>query len=141
MFNELRIVEYNNVDIIQCVAYTVWHTVKDWYDMTDNEHFQKLKLELRRGVLILAVLAELREEHYGYSLRKKLLSKGLEIDESTLYPLIRRLEKQELLTSEWREEDKRKKRFYILSESGKSILQKLTIQWNDVSSVLNNILK
>jgi PadR family transcriptional regulator PadR len=109
--------------------------------MREDEHLHKLKLEMRRGVLILAVLAELREEHYGYSLRKKLLSKGLEIDESTLYPLIRRLEKQELLTSEWREEDKRKKRFYILSEPGKSILAKLTIQWNDVSSVLNNILK
>ncbi|MCP4414096.1 MAG: PadR family transcriptional regulator [Gammaproteobacteria bacterium] len=109
--------------------------------MTDNDHFQKLKLELRRGVLILAVLAELREEHYGYSLRKKLLSKGLEIDESTLYPLIRRLEKQQFLISEWRVEDKRKKRFYLLSETGKSVLKKLTTQWDDVSSALNNILK
>ena len=109
--------------------------------MTDNDHFQKLKLELRRGVLILAVLAELRDEHYGYSLRKKLLAKGLEIDESTLYPLIRRLEKQQFLTSEWREEDKRKKRFYKLSETGKSVLKKLTSQWDDVSSALNNILR
>jgi len=109
--------------------------------MTDSEHYQKLKLELRRGVLILAVLAELTEEHYGYSLRKKLLSKGLEIDESTLYPLVRRLEKQQLLISEWREEDKRKKRFYKLSEVGESVLQKLTADWHQVESVLNNILE
>jgi len=109
--------------------------------MTDSEHYQKLKLELRRGVLILAVLAELTEEHYAYSLRKKLLSKGLEIDESTLYPLVRRLEKQQLLISEWREEDKRKKRFYKLSETGESVLQKLTSDWYQVESVLNSILK
>ena len=73
--------------------------------MTASEHYQKLKLELRRGVLILAVLAELREEHYGYSLRKNLLNKGMDIDEGTLYPLVRRLEKQGLLESEWREEN------------------------------------
>ena len=121
---------------IQCTCYS-----KRVKAMTDSEHYQKLKLELRRGVLILAVLAELTEEHYGYSLRKKLLSKGLEIDESTLYPLVRRLEKQQLLISEWREEDKRKKRFYKLSEVGESVLQKLTADWHQVESVLNNILE
>ena len=108
--------------------------------MTDNQHYQKLKLELRRGVLILAVLAELREEHYGYSLRKKLLDKGLDIDEGTLYPLIRRLEKQQLLESEWREENKRKKRFYHLSEQGKSTLIKLTAEWDETQQILNGIL-
>lgn len=108
--------------------------------MTDSEHYQKLKLELRRGVLILAVLAELREEHYGYSLRKNLMAKGLEIDEGTLYPLVRRLEKQGLLISEWREESNRKKRFYQLSAVGKSTLVKLTNDWNEVESTLNTIL-
>lgn len=108
--------------------------------MTDSEHYQKLKLELRRGVLILAVLSELREEHYGYSLRKNLMTKGLEIDEGTLYPLVRRLEKQGLLTSEWREEAKRKKRFYQLSEVGQSTLVRLTEDWHQTESVLNTIL-
>lgn len=108
--------------------------------MTDSEHFHKLKLELRRGVLILAVLSELREEHYGYSLRKNLMTKGLEIDEGTLYPLIRRLEKQGLLTSEWREETKRKKRFYQLSEIGQSTLIKLTEHWRQTENALNTIL-
>lgn len=108
--------------------------------MTDSEHYQKLKLELRRGVLILAVLAELREEHYGYSLRKKLMLQGLEIDEGTLYPLIRRLEKQSLLTSEWREENKRKKRFYRLSNIGKDVLIKLTAEWQQTQSTLGSIL-
>jgi len=108
--------------------------------MTDSEHYQKLKLELRRGVIILAVLAELRVEHYGYSLRKNLSAKGLEIDEGTLYPLVRRLEKQELLISEWRMENNRKKRFYQLSDVGKQVLDKLTKDWQETESTLNNIL-
>jgi len=108
--------------------------------MSDSEHYQKLKLELRRGVLILAVLAELREEHYGYSLRKNLSAKGMEIDEGTLYPLVRRLEKQGLLVSEWREESNRKKRFYHLSEMGKATLKQLTEDWRHVESTLDAIL-
>lgn len=109
--------------------------------MTDSEHYQKLKLELRRGVLILAVLAELRAEHYGYSLRKNLSAKGLDIDEGTLYPLIRRLEKQELLVSEWRIENNRKKRFYQLSAIGIQTLERLTKDWHETESTLNIILK
>ena len=69
---------------------------------------------------MLAVLAQLRVEHYGYTLRKALADDGLEIEESTLYPLLRRLETQGLLVSEWREEDKRNKRFYRLSKDGKA---------------------
>jgi len=109
--------------------------------MTEQDHFQKLKLELRRGVLVIAVLSALRQEHYGYSLRKILLAKGLEIDEGTLYPLVRRLEKQGLLQSQWREENNRNKRFYQLSDDGKSILKKLTIEWQQVEATLNTILE
>jgi PadR family transcriptional regulator PadR len=109
--------------------------------MTNNEHSKKMKLELRRGVLVLAVLAELRDEHYGYSLRKNLASKGLEIDEGTLYPLVRRLEKQGLLESEWREESNRKKRFYQLSEVGKTTLKQVSEDWQQVETALNIILK
>lgn len=108
--------------------------------MTDSEHYLKLKLELRRGVLILAVLAELRLEHWGYSLRKKLAGQGLDIEEGTLYPLLRRLEKQGLLVSEWRVEENRKKRFYKLSESGKATLKKLIIEWHYTETTLNGIL-
>ena len=92
-------------------------------------------------MLILAVLAELREEHYGYSLRKNLVAKGLDIDEGTLYPLVRRLEKQGLLVSEWREESNRKKRFYQLSDVGKSTFRQLREDWQEVETALNAILK
>jgi PadR family transcriptional regulator, regulatory protein PadR len=71
--------------------------------------FENVRLELRRGSLIVAVLAQLRAEHYGYALRKALADHGMEIDENTLYPLLRRLEAQGLLISQWREEDKRNK--------------------------------
>ena len=89
------------------------------YSMTLTENlYENLRLELRRGCLTLAVLAQLKQEHYGYTLRKALAERGMEIDESTLYPLLRRLEAQGLLTSEWREEEKRNKRFYRLSADG-----------------------
>jgi PadR family transcriptional regulator, regulatory protein PadR len=105
-----------------------------------NELFDSLRLELRRGCLILAVLAQLREEHYGYTLRKALADEGLAIEESTLYPLLRRLETQGLLTSEWREEEKRNKRFYRLSAEGEEILKQLLAEWNGINESINKIL-
>jgi PadR family transcriptional regulator, regulatory protein PadR len=106
-----------------------------------NELFDSLRLELRRGCLILAVLAQLRTEHYGYTLRKALADQGLAIEESTLYPLLRRLETQGLLTSEWREEEKRNKRFYRLSAEGGAILAQLLAEWNGINESLHKILK
>jgi PadR family transcriptional regulator, regulatory protein PadR len=107
----------------------------------DPDIFDAIRLELRRGCLVLAVLAQLREEHYGYTLRKALSDEGLEIEESTLYPLLRRLETQGLLTSEWREEEKRNKRFYRLSHEGETILTQLLAEWNGINKSLNKILK
>lgn len=103
--------------------------------------FENLRLELRRGCLTLAVLAQLRQEHYGYTLRKDLAERGLEIDESTLYPLLRRLETQGLLVSQWREEDKRNKRFYRLSPEGEQILARLLDEWNAINSSVSRILE
>ena len=102
--------------------------------------FENLRLELRRGCLTLAVLAQLRQEHYGYTLRKALAQRGLEIDESTLYPLLRRLETQGLLASEWREEDKRNKRFYHLSSDGQRIFGQLLGEWRAINASIDNIL-
>jgi PadR family transcriptional regulator PadR len=104
------------------------------------ELFENLRLELRRGSLIVAVLAQLRTEHYGYALRKSLADQGMAIDENTLYPLLRRLEDQGLLVSEWREEDKRNKRFYRLSRDGKRILEQLLEEWNRINASLSRIV-
>ena len=123
--------------LIQYVAYTMQRMV----DIAMNpEVLENLRLELRRGCLILAVLAELRIERYGYTLRKALADQGLEIDEGTLYPLLRRLESQGLLLSEWREEEKRNKRFYRLSPEGKQALKQLSGEWKTINESLTAIL-
>jgi PadR family transcriptional regulator PadR len=106
----------------------------------DPEVLENLRLELRRGSLILAVLGELRQERYGYALRKALADRGMEIDENTLYPLLRRLETQGLLTSSWREEEKRKKRFYRLSPEGEPLLERLIVEWRALNASLDRIL-
>ena len=105
------------------------------------ELFENLRLELRRGCLILAAMAQLRVEHYGYTLRKALAQRGLAVDEGTLYPLLRRLESQGLLVSEWREENKRNKRFYRLSPEGELILKQLLEEWQGINGSLNRILE
>lgn len=105
-----------------------------------SDLFENIRLELRRGFLVVAVLAQLRREHYGYTLRKDLAELGLEIDEGTLYPLLRRLEVQGLLTSEWREESNRKKRFYRLSPEGRQILKHLLAEMAKINSSLNRIV-
>jgi|SRR5579863_4666998 PadR family transcriptional regulator len=107
----------------------------------DPNLFENVRLELRRGSLVLAVLAQLRTEQYGYTLRKALAEHGMAIDEGTLYPLLRRLESQGLLVSEWREEDKRNKRFYVLSEDGKEIYEKLLAEWKSIGASLNGMVK
>jgi PadR family transcriptional regulator len=105
-----------------------------------TEILENLRLELRRGCLTLAVLARLRTEQYGYTLGKSLAEAGLAIDESTLYPLLRRLESQGLLISEWRAENKRNKRFYLLSPAGELILAQLLAEWQTLNTALDQIV-
>lgn len=102
--------------------------------------FEHLRLELRRGCLTLAVLSQLRTERYGYTLRKALEAAGLDIDEGTLYPLLRRLETQGLLQSEWREENKRRKRFYRLLPAGEQIYEQLSAESRRINASLDRII-
>jgi DNA-binding PadR family transcriptional regulator len=107
----------------------------------DADIFETLRQELRRGSLILAVLGQLREEHYGYTLRRALAEAGVEIEEGALYPMLRRLEAQGLLTSEWREEEKRNKRFYRLSDEGRAVLDRLIEEWAGLNAAVDAILR
>jgi PadR family transcriptional regulator PadR len=109
--------------------------------LTPDTTFENLRLELRRGCLVLAALSALRLEQYGYTLRKALSEQGMEIDEGTLYPLLRRLESQGLLVSEWREENRRTKRFYRLSADGRLVLKQLLAEWQSIGASLDGILK
>ena len=108
---------------------------------TEGDIFETLRQELRRGSLVLAVLGQLKTEHYGYTLRTDLAAAGIDIDEGALYPMLRRLETQGLLTSEWREENKRNKRFYTLSSEGLSILNRLLEEQRVLIQSLNIILQ
>ena len=105
----------------------------------DDDLFDKLRIELRRGSLVLAVLAALREERYGYTVRTLLDEAGLPIEEGALYPLLRRLEAQGRLTSEWREEG-RNKRFYRLSAQGEAVLARLHAEWAAIGASLDRLL-
>ena len=109
-------------------------------DCLKMDALDNLRLELRRGCLVLAVLAKLRSEYHGYALSKALAENGLEVDENTLYPLLRRLESQELLVSQWRVEDKRNKRFYRLSAEGQSVLERLLVEWRSINGAIENLL-
>lgn len=107
--------------------------------MTRNE-LDNMTQEIRRGVLTLAVLSELRQEHYGYSLIKHFKDRGLEIDQGTLYPLLRRLEANGLLESEWRVDGPRPRRYYQISAEGESVLDALQPEWDKLVVVMKGIL-
>lgn len=106
-----------------------------------EEQLDKLRQELRRGVLVLAVLGSLKQAHYGYSLRKQLQNAGIDIDEGTLYPLIRRLADQGLLTSKWQQGDGRERRYYQLSDIGSTLLVSLTNEWQTLNNNIASLLE
>lgn len=101
---------------------------------------KKLVLELRRGILVLATLSQLKEARYGYALIQELGDHGLEIEQGTLYPLLRRLEDQGLLLSEWDVEGSRPRRYYRFSPEGSEILAGLTIEWYGLAGIMDDIL-
>ncbi|MGH7572700.1 MAG: PadR family transcriptional regulator [Gemmatimonadota bacterium] len=95
--------------------------------------------EVRRGGIVLAVLGALGREEYGWSLRKELAERGLEIEEGTLYPLLRRLEDQRLLSSRWRVEDGRRRRYYRITEQGQRVRTRLASEWRDMNEVMEGL--
>ena len=109
--------------------------------MADSDSFSKLELELRRGVVVLATLSQLRSARYGYELRQALAEKGMPIEEGTLYPLLRRLESQGLLNSEWRIKDGPPRRYYSLNADGRKLLKKLTDSWQGMNDAMERLLK
>ena len=109
--------------------------------MTNSELLQNTMLELRRGVIVLAVLSQLDEEQYGYSLLKCLSDQGLDVDQGTLYPLLRRLETQGLLASVWKLEEARPRRYYVISPEGREMLPRLKEEWNNIVAMMAEMLK
>lgn len=105
-----------------------------------DEVVNNLMLELRRGTLVLSVLSQLDEQQYGYSLVQSMEEKGVTIDVGTLYPLLRRLEKQGLLKSQWEVADTRPRRYYSLSETGRDVYTKLCSEWGQMVRSMSKLL-
>jgi DNA-binding PadR family transcriptional regulator len=109
--------------------------------MENDELVQNMILELRRGLISIAVLSQLDREEYGYSLLKALSDRGLEVDQSTLYPLLRRLESQGLLQSDWRIMDEsRPRRYYVISPQGRKVLTQLKKEWAAMTESMQRML-
>ncbi len=109
--------------------------------MGDIDAFGKLELELRRGVVVLATLSQLRAPRYGYELRQALADKGMPVEEGTLYPLLRRLETQGLLKSEWRTESGSPRRYYSLNADGRKLLKRLIESWQGMNDAMGRLLE
>ena len=105
-----------------------------------NEHLEKLMQELRRGTLTIAVLSQLNEPQYGYSLVTMLYDIGVPVEPGTLYPLLRRLEKQGLLDSKWDTNESRPRKYYLLSETGNEVYQLLVKEWNEIAESLEKVI-
>ena len=103
--------------------------------------YESAVMELRRGTLVLSVLSQLETPAYGYALVQQLASKDMTIDQSTLYPLLRRLEKQELLKSDWSVEESRPRKYYVLSDKGREFLAKLAIEWGGIVDTMQQLLE
>lgn len=106
-----------------------------------NEQVNALRLELRRGLVVLAVLSQMDTARYGYSLIQRLAEQGLEIEEGTLYPLLRRLEKQGLLESEWEVSESRPRKYYRISPAGREVLDTLRKEWFETVEIMRKILQ
>jgi DNA-binding PadR family transcriptional regulator len=109
--------------------------------MGENDTSAKLELELRRGAVVLAALSQLRAPRYGYELRQALAAKGMPIEEGTLYPLLRRLETQGCLQSEWKIEDGPPRRYYALNAQGRKLLKQLAESWRGINDAMNRLLE
>lgn len=106
-----------------------------------NEHLDKLMQELRRGTLTIGVLSQLYEPQYGYSLVTMLGEKGIHVEPGTLYPLLRRLEKQGLLESKWDTNEARPRKYYLLSKTGKKVFELLVVEWKNIVGSLNHVIE
>lgn len=107
--------------------------------MTENDRLQSYLTELRRGSLTMAVLGCLETPHYGYALLETLQGKGIQIEANTLYPLLRRLESQELLTSDWDTSESRPRKYYAINLKGRNVLAALLSEWEKMNRSIENI--
>ena len=120
------------------MIYSIMYHMSTKDDFTET--YNKMAQELRRGILVLAALSQLKEAKYGYALINSLAERGLEIEQGTLYPLLRRLESQQLLESEWNVDGSRPRRYYKISPTGTKVLAALEEEWRGLTDVMEKLL-
>ena len=125
--------------MIYCVLHSIIQYIKDLI-LNYDDIVSNLMQELRRGTLIIAVLSQLKKEEYGYNLITKLKENGITVEANTLYPLLRRLENQRLLKSEWNTKEDKPRKYYSITEYGKEVLKKSINHWKKFSSSVNKII-
>lgn len=101
---------------------------------------QNIQQEMKRGTLVLAVLTQMDQPQYGYSLIQALNKQGLMVEQNTLYPLLRRIEKQGLLESIWQVEGNRPRRYYKISELGIQVRNELINEWKNLEKTMSNLI-
>jgi PadR family transcriptional regulator PadR len=107
--------------------------------MPNDELLSAHLQELRRGTVVLACLLILKQENYGYALLDLLDHQGFAVDANTLYPLLRRLEKQGLLTSDWNTDESRPRKFYRTSDEGAALADLLSRDWDDLHAAFQSL--
>jgi len=100
-----------------------------------------LEQELRRGTIVLCILSLLDRPRYGYALVEHLEKSGMPVEPGTLYPLLRRLEKQGLLTSEWETSGPKPRKYYAMSEAGREVYRLLLSDWADMQAAVNELIR
>ncbi|MFP4177834.1 MAG: PadR family transcriptional regulator [Acholeplasmataceae bacterium] len=109
--------------------------------MVERTVLSQLVVELRRGTQIILVLSQLKAMRYGYSLLRSLEEKGVQIEAGTLYPLLRRLESQGILESEWDTTESRPRKYYVLSAEGHGVYEALIEEWKAISKEMSDLLE
>lgn len=105
-----------------------------------TEVLASLTQELRRGTIVLSVLSQLGVPRYGYTLVKSLEERGVQVDTNTLYPLLRRLEKQEILVSEWETDGGKPRKYYKRTDFGNKVYDKMKKQWMEMAESMKRLL-
>lgn len=103
--------------------------------------FENLRMELRRGTVVLSVLSQLQKPQYGYSLVEVLREKGIPVEAGTLYPLLRRLESQQLLESIWDTDGTKPRKYYALTQHGRDMSGLLSKEWQEVTKSMIGLLR
>jgi PadR family transcriptional regulator PadR len=105
-----------------------------------DELYANQVLEFRRGTIVLAILSTLKRPHYGYALLQNLDESGINVDAGTLYPLLRRLEKQGVLQSKWDTSEQRPRKFYQLSHDGEALYHRLAKHWLETTTKVKALM-